>query len=122
LKDIFHNLTHPKAWRRYSTYTKALYEMIKLWGGPRLHSFISLNLHSPSISITLRKAMKSLAYIPREHEYIFEAVGKDDVSYKAKHGINGPNPICLVEDENVVKKYVRWVEKSDTLVDFCGKK
>jgi hypothetical protein len=28
----------------------------------------------------------------------------------------------FVEDETFVKKYVRWVEKSDTLVGFCGKK
>lgn len=42
VKDIFHNLMHPKARRRYSTLTKSLYEMIKIWGGPRLHSFIIL--------------------------------------------------------------------------------
>ena len=28
----------------------------------------------------------------------------------------------LAEDETVVKKYIRWVAKSDTLVGFCGKK
>ena len=28
----------------------------------------------------------------------------------------------MAEDETVVKKYVRWVAKSDTLVGFCGKK
>lgn len=30
--------------------------------------------------------------------------------------------MLLAEDETVVKKYVRWVEKSDTLVGFCGTK
>lgn len=30
VKDIFHNLMHPKAGRMYSTSTKSLYEMIKL--------------------------------------------------------------------------------------------
>lgn len=71
VKDIFQNLMHAKAGRRYSTSTKSLYEMIKLWGGPRLHSFISLNLDGPSISTTLRKVRNSLAYIPGEHKHIF---------------------------------------------------
>jgi hypothetical protein len=43
-------------------------------------------------------------------------------SYKDKHNTEGPIHILLVEDETVVKKYVRWVEKSDTMVGFCGKK
>ena len=121
-KDIFHNLIHEKTGRRYSTSTKSLYEMIKLWGGPRLHNFISLNMDGPSISTTLRQVRKSLTYILGEHEHIFEAVGKIYASYKAKHGIYGPIPVCLAEDETIVKKYVRWVEKSDTLVGFCGLK
>jgi len=58
LKDIFHNLMHAKVGRRYSTTTKSLYEMIKLWGGPRLHSHISLNLDGPSIFTNLRQVRK----------------------------------------------------------------
>lgn len=122
VKDIFHNLMHAKERRRYSTSTKSLYEMIKLWGGPRLHSFISLNLDGPSISTTLRKIRNSLEYIPREHVHIFEAVVKFYASYKAKNGIDGPIHVFLAKDGTVVKKYVRWVAKSDTLVQFCGTK
>ena len=96
--------------------------MIKLWGGPRLHNFISLNLAGPSISTTLRQMRKSLPYIPGEHEYIFEVVGKIYASYKDKHCIEGPIHVCMAEDECVVKTYVRWVAKSDTLVGFCGNK
>ena len=72
--------------------------------------------------MTLRQVRKSLTYISGEQEYIFETIGKFYASYKSKHGIEGPIPICLAEDEIVVKKYVRWVAKSDTLVVFCGKK
>ena len=96
--------------------------MIKLWGGPRLHSFISLNLDGPSISMTLRKVRKSLTYILGEKEYIFETIEKVYASYKSKHGIEGPILVFLAEDEIVVKKYVRRVAKSDTLVGFCGNK
>lgn len=42
--------------------------------------------------------------------------------YKTKHGIDYPIHVYLVGDETVVIKYVRWVEKSDTLVGFCGNK
>jgi len=63
-----------------------------------------------------------LAYILGDNEHIFEEVIKFYAYYKAKHGIDGPIPICLDEDEIVLKKYVRWVEKSDTLVGFCGMK
>ena len=47
VQDIFHNLVRSKSGRRYSASTQSIYEMIKLWGGPRLHSFISLNLDGP---------------------------------------------------------------------------
>lgn len=122
VKDIFHNLMHPKEWRRHSTSTKSLYEMIKLGRGSRLHSFISLNLDGPSISTNSRQVRKSLAYIPREHNYIFEVVGKVYASYRTKHGIDGPILVYLAKDETIVRKYVRWVAKSDTLVGFCGNK
>lgn len=106
-KDIFHNLMHVKVGRRYNTSTKSLCEMIKLWGGPRLHSFINLNLDGPSIIITLRKVRKSLAYIPGEHEHILEVVGQLYACYKTKHCRDGPIPIWLAEDETIEKKYVR---------------
>ena len=56
VKDIFHNLMHANAGRRYSTSTKSLYEMIKLWGDPRLQSFsfISSNLDGHSFFMTHR--------------------------------------------------------------------
>ena len=73
-KDIFHNLMHEKVGRRYSTSTKSIYEMIKLWGGHRLYSFISLNIDIPLISMISRKVRKPLAYILREQEHIFEEV------------------------------------------------
>ena len=107
VQDIFHNLVRSKSGRRYSASNKSIYEMIKLWGGPRLHSFISLNMDGPLISTTLRQFRKSLRYIPWEQKYIFETIGKFYASYKAKHGIEGPIPVCLAEDETVVKKYVR---------------
>ena len=72
--------------------------------------------------MTLSQVRKSLKYILGEQEYIFEAIRKVYASYKSKHGIEGQIPICLVEDETVVKKYVKWVAKSDTLVGFCGMK
>jgi hypothetical protein len=95
---------YSKAGRRHIASNKSIYVMIKLWGGPTLHIFISLNLDGPSISMSLRQVGKSLAYIPRENKYIFEAVGKFYISYKAKHGIEGPIHVLLAEDETVVKK------------------
>ena len=52
------------------------YDILKLWGGPIIHSFISLNLDGPLISMTLRQVRKSLTYIPGEKEYILETIGK----------------------------------------------
>lgn len=75
-------------------------------------------MDGPSISKTLRKVRNSLAYIFGEHDYIFDAIGKVYASYKTKHGIDGPIPMYLDEDETIVKKYDRWVAKSDALVVF----
>ena len=71
VQDIFHNLVRSKLGRRYSASIQSIYEMIKLWGGPILHSFIRLNLDGPLISTNLRQVRKSLTYIPGEYEYIF---------------------------------------------------
>jgi len=37
-------------------------------------------------------------------------------------GLEGPLPCYLAEDETCVKRMVRWLPKSDTLLGFCGKK
>lgn len=113
VNDIFNKLMHEKLGRRYNTSKKFLYEMITLWGGHGLHSFIILNLDGSSISTNLRQVRKSLAYFPGEHEHIFYAFRKFHAYYKARHGIDGPIHVFLAEDEIVVKKYVGWVEKSD---------
>ena len=72
--------------------------------------------------MTLRQVRKSLTYIPGEQEYIFETIEKVYASYKSKHGIEGPIPVFLAENETVVKTYVRWVAKSDTLLVFVVRK
>ena len=76
VQDIFHNLVSSKLGRRYSASTQSICEMTKLWGGPILHSFISLNLDGPSISMTLRQVRKSLTYIRGEKEYISVTIEK----------------------------------------------
>ena len=39
---------------------------------------------------------------------------------KLTHGIVGPVPVILAEDETKVKGRVAWEQKFDTLTGFCG--
>ncbi|MCO5555170.1 hypothetical protein L7F22_008713 [Adiantum nelumboides] len=101
---------------------KTIFEVVKLWGGPRLHDFLSGNLGGPSIFTTKRKGKKATQFQSREHEYIFDVVGKILSNAKSKHGIASRIPIIIVEDETTIKRRIRWNAKDDTLIGFCGSK
>ena len=72
LTDIVKNVgkEDPRG-KRYSEATKVMFETIKLWGGPRLHHFLSLNMGGPSLDTTKRDTRKALKYKVGENEGVF---------------------------------------------------
>lgn len=122
LTDIVKNVgkEDPRG-KRYSEATKVMFETIKLWGGPRLHHFLSLNMGGPSLDTTKRDTRKALKYKVGENEGVFQHLA---VVYKSAMNLAsiplGTVPTMLAEDETVVKRSVRWVARDDVLLGFCG--
>ncbi|MCO5547292.1 hypothetical protein L7F22_000739 [Adiantum nelumboides] len=121
-QDVAKNVLRPKKGQRFTESTKTMFEIIKLWGGPRLHDFLSANLGGPSISTTKRQAKKVTHFKGGEHGYIFDAIGKIYMDAKIKNGVTARVPIIIVKDETTIKRHIRWNAKDDTLIGFCGSK
>ena len=82
----------------------------------------ALNYDGPSYDTVKRDTRKGVHFVSGEHAQIFSNVA--DIYRKAKeaHGIVGPVPIILAEDETKVKGRISWERKTDALVGFCGSK
>ena len=106
-QDVAKNALKPKKGQRFTDSTKTMFEVIKLWGGPRLHEFLSANLGGPSISTTKRQARKATYFKTGEHDYIFDAVGKVYMEAKIKHAVTSKVPIIIIKEETTIKRHVR---------------
>lgn len=73
--------------KRYYDTTKALFEARKLWGGTRLHNFLSLNLEGPDMSTTMRATKKSLWYRVGLREDVFNHVIEIYTHHMMKNGL-----------------------------------
>ena len=82
----------------------------------------SLNYCRPSYSTTKKENKKGVRFIGGEHSEVFASVAEIYKDAKIAHGIVGPVPVILAEDETKVKGKVAWEQKSDTLAGFCGVK
>lgn len=107
LQDVAQNMLRSNSGQRYSENTKAIFEVAKMWGGPRLHDFLSSNLDGPSLSTTKRGHRHATQFIPGIHGYIFDALAEIYRQEKEKHGITVNIPFILVEDETAIKKRIR---------------
>ncbi|MCO5573933.1 hypothetical protein L7F22_027711 [Adiantum nelumboides] len=121
-EDVAQNMLRSNAGRRYSKNTKAIFEVAKMWGDPRLHDFLSSNLNGPSLSSKKHGQREATQFIPGIHGSIFDAIAEIYQKEKEKHRITSKIPFILVEDETAIKKRIRWNAKDDTLVGFDGYK
>ena len=122
LTDVAQNLTRKPHGQRFKDTSKAIFVMIKMWGGPRLHDFVSKNLDGPSLSTTKRVERKATKFLLGIHDYIFQDVAKIYENEKRVHGIITKVPFIIVEDETVIKRNVKWDSSNDLLLGFCGLK
>jgi hypothetical protein len=122
LRDIAQNLNRKKAGHRYSENSKSFSQAMKIYGGRRMCDFFALNLKGPNYSIIKRQNQKGVHFMPGEHSSIFKAVAEIYSIAKEVHGISGPVPVILAEDEMKVKSRISWEPKYDTLAGFCGPK
>lgn len=109
LQDVAQNLVRTRQGNRFKDTSKATFEIVKMWGGPRLHEFLGKNLGGPSISTTKRAGRKVVSFSPGEHDYIFQNIAEIYEIEKRRHGITSRVPFIIVEDETVIKRRIRYI-------------
>ena len=82
----------------------------------------ALNFGGPSYDCTKRENKKGVQFIAGEHSTLFAAVAHIYREAKAAHGVEGPVPVILAEDETKVKSHISWDARFDGLVGFYGEK
>lgn len=121
LTDIAQNVIRPGHKRRYNKTTKELFETIRIWGGRRMHNFLSLNFSGPSLSTTMRSTRTSFTYRVGIVEETFIHLANTYAKHMADLGLKaGCVPTLVAEDETVIKRSVYWNAKDDCLIGFCG--
>lgn len=88
--------------------SKALAQAMKVYEGRRMCDLFALNYNGPSYSTIKKKNLcrdnkKKIQPVTDEHGEIFVVVIEIYKDAKVAHGIIGPIPIILVEDETNVR-------------------
>ena len=122
LRDVATNLNRVRQGHRFSKNTKSIAQAMKIYGGRRMCDLFALNFGGPSYDCTKRNNKKGIQFIAGEHASLFAVVAHIYKEAKATHGVEGPVPIILAEDETKVKSRISWEARSDRLVGFCGQK
>ena len=122
LRDVAANLNRVTQGHRFSKNTKSYAEAMKIYGSRRMCDLFALNYAGPSYSSIKRENKKGVKFIAGEHEALFAQISNIYVEAKKTHGVHGPIPIILAEDETKVKSRIVWEASFDTLVGFFGSK
>jgi hypothetical protein len=122
MKDVATNLNRKKQGFRFSTNSKSFAQTLKIYGGRRMCDLFSLNFAGPTYMTIKRENQKGVQFVPGEHREVFRCVAEIYKCAMVVHGVVGPIPMILAEDETKVKPRVTWEQKWDALGGFCGPK
>ena len=119
LKTISNNLFVKTNGRRYKASTRLFYEVIMLWGGPRLATFVGLSLFGPEIHSVYRWRRKPRIDlklgIKEENFQKIADIYKDIIKLKNI----SPVPFQASEHETAIVGKVPYAQDTDMLYRFC---
>lgn len=127
IRNICDNLSRTSQGRRYTEYTKNLFEAIGIIGGMRTARFLSQNLLGPSRN-TVKRNKQQYAY--RCTPSAFSGPGLDNTfqhlarlytKLKSTKGITGNVLVQTAEDETVIIKAPQWDRNTDEGWGWCGR-
>ena len=120
LASVGRNLHVEKNGKRYKASMKMFYEVLLLWGGPRLANFVALNLAGPEIhsifqwrknnSTKMSVGISSANFLQISRTYE-EILAKKDIPKV---------PVLIAEDETAIIATVEYMAERDILRGFCG--
>ena len=111
-----------KTGNRYKATLKTFYEIIMLWGGPRLANFIAANLYGPEVHSIYRWRKKSSYHLDdglSAHNFrIFQTIY---ISSMDAAGLKHGSLITeTAEDETATIKRFSYDELDDVILNSCG--
>ena len=120
MKDVAANLNRKNSRNCYSENTRCFSQAMRIYGGRCLCDLFSFNFAGPSYDSIQGESRKGAMFILGEHIDIFKSIASIYVEAKAAHGISGPIPVILAEDETKNKGRISWEARRDTMLGFCG--
>ena len=128
MTTISKNLHVKKQGTRYKASTKLSIEVVLIWGGPRLATFVGSNLFGPEIHSLYR--WRNLDRITLEGGINHVDMSKIAVIYsesiakqlKNKGSGGSLVPVLAAEDETAVISKIMYSQEKDELLGFCGVK
>ena len=112
---------HKKAnGKRYKASVQEFYEVIMCWGGPRLASFIAINLFGPEIHSLYRWRKKKKIELELGLQEKNFAVLASVYSEAMKKIAASEVPVECSEDETAIIQEVTYHQENDILLGFCG--
>lgn len=106
--------------KRYKASLREFYEVIMYWGGPRLASFIGINLFGPEIHSVYRwrnkkgvqlefgMAKRNFEVLAKVYKEAMQSIGLCKI------------PVEAAEDETAIVQEVSYLQERDVLTGFCG--
>ncbi len=98
---------------------KLFREVLLLWGGPRIPTFVAINLCGPKIHSMYRRRKQHVVLLDRGlGQSNFKVLGKLYFEAMRNLGIKLV-PVLAAEDETAILGQISYSESSDELVGFC---
>lgn len=120
LETVGRNLHVEKKGKRYKCSLKMFYEVVLLWGGPRLANFVSMNLFGPELHSVYRwRTENSIHLEPGLCEENFVKLNK--IYTACQNAKSLPRvPVLFAEDETAIISSIEYSQTEDALLGFCG--
>lgn len=123
LKTIASNMIHKPQGRRYDSFTKDLYEAIRIVGGPRSAAIMADNLSGPSDGTLKQYHRKGIMDVSTgQCDTLMTNIAKVYQELMVNHGISYPVLAEQAEDETAIVKMLQWMPRKDIIVGSCGSK
>ena len=125
LTTISKNLHVKKQGKRYKASTKLFFEVVLIWGGPRLATFVATNLFGPEIHSVYRWRNRDCTTleggINRGDMSKIAVIYSESIAKQFKNR-GSLVPVLAAEDETAIISKVMYSQKKDELLGFCGVK
>ena len=120
LQTVARNFHVEKNGRRYQSSFKLFLEVLLLWGGPRVATFVAINLCGPEIHSIYRWRNQHLVHLDGGfEENNFKVLGKLYKEAMSNLGVKHV-PVLAAEDETAILGQISYSERTDELLGFCG--